>query len=83
MLNQGRPITTDEKRRIEIQSLKTFGVGRDAFVKKVINRDKLYPDPIVPGPGTYDSVNAIGKDAQKVTLKTRNDYYDADVVALR
>jgi len=53
-----------------------FGAGREDFSKKVINKT-LYPDAIVPGPGSYaDKTLDIGVNARKTTLKERKYYLD-------
>ena len=54
-----------------------FGAGREHFNKTVSNTNCMYPDPIVPGPGTYtDGTQLIGVNARKTSLKERKFYMD-------
>ena len=42
----------------------------------------MYPDAIVPGPGTYtDGTMLVGVNARKTTLKERKFYLDDDEMA--
>lgn len=59
-----------------------FGAGREDFSKTVSNTKTMYPDQIVPGPGTYaDKTLDIGVNARKSTLKERKFYLDDDEMA--
>ena len=59
-----------------------FGAGREHFSKTVYNTRTMYPDPIVPGPGTYtDLTMDTGVNARKTTLKERKFYLDDDEMA--
>lgn len=54
-----------------------FGAGREDFTKTVYNTGNMFPDPIVPGPGTYtDETKLIGVNARKTSLKERKFYMD-------
>ena len=44
----------------------------------------MYPDAIVPGPGTYtDETQLIGVNARKTALKERKFYLDDEEMALK
>ena len=44
----------------------------------------MFPDPVVPGPGTYtDETKLIGVNARKSTLKERKFYLDTRENALK
>ena len=59
-----------------------FGAGREHFSKTVYNTSTMYPDAIVPGPGTYtDLTMETGVNARKTTLKERKFYLDDDEMA--
>lgn len=45
-----------------------FGTGREAFSKVVLPGTINYPDPVVPGPGTYNNFLTIGSDAKKFSM---------------
>ena len=60
----------------------SFGAGREDFSKTVYNTNTMYPDQVVPGPGTYtDGSKLIGVNARKSTLKERKFYLDDDEMA--
>ena len=50
-----------------------FGAGRDAFAKQVMEGNKK-PDSAVPGPGAYNPLAPIGRNARAFTLKGRLEY---------
>jgi hypothetical protein len=59
-----------------------FGAGREHFNKTVYNMGTMYPDAIVPGPGSYtDGTKLIGVNARKPTLKERKYYHDDESMA--
>ena len=61
-----------------------FGAGRDDFSKTVYNTNTMYPDAVVPGPGTYtDETMLIGVNARKTALKERKFYLDDEEMALK
>lgn len=61
-----------------------FGAGREDFAKTVYNTNTMYPDAIVPGPGTYtDETTLIGVNARKTALKERKFYLDDEEMALK
>ena len=61
-----------------------FGAGREHFSKTVYNTGCLYPDPVVPGPGTYvDGTKLIGVNARKTSLKERKFYLDNFEIAIK
>ena len=51
-----------------------FGTGRESFVKNVVNRDKIYPDPVSPGPAEYCGLKPIGEGKLSFKLKYKLDY---------
>jgi hypothetical protein len=53
-----------------------FGTGREAFSKTVINPENLGADSRNPGPGTYQPLHPLGKDAVAFKLKFKLDYGD-------
>lgn len=55
-----------------------FGTGRESFKKNVLNRDKIGPDPITPGPGTYVPLKPIGEGRLSFKLKYKLDYGNAE-----
>jgi hypothetical protein len=59
-----------------------FGTGRDAFSKTVM-KGNLKPDPAVPGPGTYDPLAPIGKNARAFSLKGRLAYGDQAIMDIK
>ena len=60
----------------------SFGAGREHFSKTVYNTQTMYPDAVVPGPGSYsDASKLIGVNARKTTLKERKFYLDDDEMA--
>jgi len=60
-----------------------FGAGRDELQKQVIHREKLQPDPVVPGPGSYDPLKPIGENTRFITLKGKLDYGDPSKTAIK
>ena len=60
-----------------------FGAGREDVTKtSVVNRDKIYPDPIVPGPGTYtDKTKEMTMNSAKYSLAPRTIYLDDESMA--
>ena len=61
-----------------------FGAGRDDFSKTVYNTNTMYPDAVVPGPGSYtDETLLIGVNARKTALKERKFYLDDEEMALK
>lgn len=61
-----------------------FGNGREIFSKTVVNKDKIYTDATIPGPGSYtDHSKDLGKNALKYSLGPRNFYLDTTRDALR
>ena len=59
-----------------------FGAGREDFSKQVFNTGTMYPDAVVPGPGSYtDGTTLIGVNARKPTLKERKFYLDDEEMA--
>ena len=62
----------------------SFGAGREHFSKTVYNTSNMYPDAVVPGPGTYtDGTKLIGVNARKTSLKERKFYLDDEEMALK
>ena len=59
-----------------------FGTGRDAFSKQVLEGN-LKPDGATPGPGTYDPLEPIGKNAKAFALKGRIEYGDQAVMDIK
>ena len=61
-----------------------FGAGRENFSKTVYNTNTMYPDAVVPGPGTYtDGTMLIGVNARKTSLKERKYYLGVEENALK
>ena len=59
-----------------------FGAGRENFSKTVYNTQTMYPDAIVPGPGSYtDGTMLVGVNGRKPTLKERKFYLDDEEMA--
>lgn len=58
----------------------SFGTGRDAFDKTLYNdrigsNKRIYmPDPVVPGPGSYDPLKPIGVESKAFKLKGKIGY---------
>lgn len=48
--------STQDKRLKNVNKSYCFGTGREAFNKVVMPAKLKFPDPIVPGPGQYDSL---------------------------
>jgi len=59
----------------------SFGAGRDAFKKVILDKKRVVSDFIAPGPGTYDPLHPIGEDALKFKLKAKLYYGEADQIA--
>ena len=57
-----------------------FGTGREAFSKVVLPGTINYPDPVVPGPGTYNNFLTIGTDSKKFSFYER--LYNNDVQSI-
>ena len=55
-----------------------FGAGREAFAKNVIDKKNLKADESVPGPGTYQPLQPIGKSALAFKLKHKLYFGDAE-----
>jgi hypothetical protein len=60
-----------------------FGTGRESFSKNVLNREKIGPDPISPGPGQYVPLKPIGEGRLSFKLKYKLDYGNADKIAIK
>lgn len=58
-----------------------FGTGREAFSKTVINPENLTADLSNPGPGEYNPLHPLGKDAVAFKLKYKLDYGNPDIMA--
>lgn len=39
---------------------------------------RTVPDPCVPGPGSYENIKVISKDARKFSLRSKLSYNDVD-----
>jgi len=52
----------------------SFGAGRDAFAKVVSEANKYQADAVVPGPGQYQNVRTIARDAKKYSMSPRTKY---------
>ena len=61
----------------------SFGAGREAFNKTVVNPDNVGADQSIPGPGTYDPLHPLGQDAVGFKLKFKLDYLDDTKRALK
>ena len=59
----------------------SFGTGRDAFTKTVINPENVGADLSNPGPGEYNPLHPLGQDAVAFKLKYKLDYGDPDIMA--
>tara|TARA_B110000285_G_scaffold168476_1_gene188419 strand:+ start:345 stop:683 length:339 start_codon:yes stop_codon:yes gene_type:complete len=59
----------------------SFGTGREAYGKTVLNKENLQSDPLNPGPGTYVPLKPLGQDALAFKLKYKLDYHDAGRLA--
>jgi len=59
-----------------------MGAGRDSFVKTVVNRDNVPPDPINPGPA-YMTIKPLGSEKPAFKLKFKIDYEDPARMALK
>mmetsp|Transcript_10728 Transcript_10728/g.16049 ORF Transcript_10728/g.16049 Transcript_10728/m.16049 type:complete len:278 (+) Transcript_10728:8-841(+) len=46
----------------------SFGVSREAY-EKVYVKGHFRPDPVVPGPGSYNATLPLGSDQQKVAIR--------------
>ena len=57
-----------------------FGAGRDNYQKVVVSEAK-YPDPAIPGPGTYNPMKRLGEEGFKFKIKNRLDIEDVQVIA--
>lgn len=49
----------------------------------MVNRDKNYPDPDNPGPGSYEDLKPLGTDSLSFKLKFKLDINDFTKVALK
>ncbi|CDW72045.1 UNKNOWN [Stylonychia lemnae] len=68
--------STQDKRFKNINKSYCFGTGREAFNKVVMPAKLNQPDPIVPGPGQYDSLKSIGADKRKFSFGPKTLYGD-------
>lgn len=59
----------------------SFGTGRESFAKTVINPENLVADDANPGPGEYNPLHPLGKDAVAFKLKYKLDYGNPDIMA--
>jgi len=68
---------------VHVKGQKTFsfGTGRDAFTKTVINPENVGADLSNPGPGEYNPLHPLGQDAVAFKLKYKLDYGDPDIMA--
>jgi len=69
--------TSHVSKRLKNKSF-CFGTGRDAFTKVVLPARANFPDPCVPGPGSYENIKVIAKDAKKFSLKPRLNFGDVE-----
>lgn len=61
-----------------------FGAGRDDFSRTVYNTGNMYPDRVVPGPGSYtDKTQDTGVNGVKYTLKQRKFYMTDEETAIK
>lgn len=58
-------------RRTETCKTFCFASGRDAYDKVFLPGKANIPDPIVPGPGSYNFQRNIGHDRRKFSLKPK------------
>lgn len=70
-------VSANQLRREKNKSF-CFGTGREAFTKVVMPGKANIPDPCVPGPGSYENMRVISKDARKYSLGSRLAYNDID-----
>ena len=57
-----------------------FGTGREAFSKVVLPGTINYPDPVVPGPGTYENPLVIGNHSKKFSMYEKLQNNDVQLI---